>query len=437
MAWSSSTTIDPPPEAPVLRFFGHRNGRYHAEHVPIRRIAEECPTPFYCYSRATIEQAYRAYVDAFAGTDTLVCYAVKANSNQSVIGILAACGAGADVVSEGELRRALRAGIRSDRIVYSGVAKTAGEIEFALAADILRFNVESEAELLQISAIACRLGKVARIAFRINPDVDARTHEKMTTGRSESKFGIPWRTARAAYRQASELPGIEIRGIDMHIGSQIMQLAPYEEAFRRVANLIADLRADGHAIETIDLGGGLGIRYDGLKDQAPSVAAYAELAKQHLGSLSCRMIVEPGRSLVGGAGILVSRVIYVKPGEASTFLIVDAAMNDFLRPSMYNAHHDIVSESTDQTEPVSYDIVGPVCESGDTFARARTLGRMSPGDLLVIEGAGAYGSVMASGYNTRPLIPEVLVDRDDFWVIRQRPHYDAIIGLDVPWAPPV
>ncbi len=436
MAWSSSTAIDAA-AAPVVPFFGHRNGRYHAERVPINQIADSCPTPFYCYSRAAIEHAYESYVDAFAGTDTLVCYAIKANSNQSVIGILAACGAGADVVSEGELRRALIAGIPAKRIVYSGVAKTAGEIEFALNADILRFNVESEAELLQISAVAGRLGKIARIAFRINPDVDARTHEKIATGKSESKFGIPWRTARAAYRQASELPGIEIRGIDMHIGSQILQLAPYEEAFRRVAELVADLRADGHAIETIDLGGGLGIRYDGAKEQAPSVAAYAELAKQHLAGLGCRLIVEPGRSLVGNAGILVSRVIYVKPGEASTFLIVDAAMNDFLRPSMYNAHHDIVPECPDQTEAVSYDIVGPVCESGDTFARARTLGRMSPGDLLVIEGAGAYGSVMASGYNTRPLVPEVLVDDDDFRVIRQRPHYDAIIGLDVPWVPPV
>jgi diaminopimelate decarboxylase len=421
----------------TAQYFGHRDGRYHAEDVPLQHIAQKCPTPFYCYSRAAIEQGYRAYSDAFAGTDVLICYAIKANSNQSVIGILRASGAGADVVSQGELRRALLAGIPADRIVFSGVAKTTREIEAALDAGILRFNVESIAELLQISAVASSQDKTAEIAFRINPDIDAGTHEKIATGKSGNKFGIPWQSAKDACRQAAGLPGVEVRGIDLHIGSQILAIEPFERAFRRVRELVVELRADGHRMETIDLGGGLGIRYDPKRDAGPSVAEYARLAKRYFADLGVRLIVEPGRSIVGHAGILVSRVIYVKPAGATNFLIIDAAMNDFLRPSMYGAFHNIVADSSLEREYAQYDVVGPVCETGDTFARTRKLPRMAPGDLLVIEDAGAYGSVMASGYNTRPLVPEVLVDHGDSWIIRPRPHYDSIIEMDVPWTEPV
>lgn len=415
-----------------MHYFGHRDGRYYAENVPVRRIAESCATPFYCYSRRAIESAYDAYASAFSKHDTLICYAVKANSNQAVIGLLAQRGAGADVVSQGELRRALLAGIPASKIVYSGVAKTVPEIEFALGKDILLFNVESEPELHQINAVATRLGKIARIAFRINPDIDAGTHEKISTGKSENKFGIPWQSARQAYADAAKLPGIKVCGIDIHIGSQIMSLGPYTRAFERIAELVQQLQADGHVISTIDLGGGLGINYNADSDVAPTAAQYAELALASLAHLGIRLILEPGRSLVGDAGVLVSSVIYVKEGSQSTFLIVDAAMNDFLRPSMYNAYHHIVGERCDDKETVLYDVVGPVCETGDTFARGRRLPRQQAGDLVFIENTGAYGSVMASSYNTRPLIPEVLVEDDSFRIIRARPDYDSIIGMDTP-----
>jgi diaminopimelate decarboxylase len=415
-----------------LQIFGHKGEHYYADNVPVHRIVESCDTPFYCYSRLAIESAFDAYATAFSQHDTLICYAVKANSSQAVLRILAARGAGADVVSEGELRRALLAGMPASKIVYSGVAKTAPEIEFALSNDILQFNVESEPELHQISAVAARLGKTARIAFRINPDIDAGTHEKMSTGKSVNKFGIPWQMAQQAYADAAALPGIEVCGIDIHIGSQILSLDPYSQAFERIAKLVTQLREDGHVISTIDLGGGLGISYDPDNDVAPATEQYAELALTTFGHLDCRLILEPGRSIVGNAGILVSSVIYVKQGGSSTFLIIDAAMNDFLRPSMYDAYHNIVGERNDGTEQVLYDIVGPVCETGDTFARARPLTVQQAGDLIFIEGAGAYGSVMASGYNTRPLVPEVLVENDEFRIIRARPDYDSIIGLDLP-----
>ena len=415
-----------------LQNFGRKGEHYCADNVPVRRIVESCRTPFYCYSRLAIESAYDAYEAAFSRHDTLICYAVKANSSQAVLRILSARGAGADVVSEGELRRALLAGIPASKIVYSGVAKTAREIEFALSNDILQFNVESEPELHQISAVATRLDRRARIAFRINPDVDAGTHEKISTGKLENKFGIPWQSARQTYADAAALPGIEVCGIDIHIGSQILNLEPFSQAFERIARLVQQLRDDGHVISTIDLGGGLGISYDLDNDVAPATAQYAELVLAVLGHLGCRLILEPGRSIVGNAGILVSSVIYVKKGGSSTFLIIDAAMNDFLRPSMYNAYHDIVGERNDGNEQVLYDIVGPVCESGDTFARARPLTVQHAGDLIFVEGAGAYSSVMASGYNTRPLVPEVLVEDNEFRIIRPRPDYDSIIGLDLP-----
>ncbi len=419
-----------------MAVFGYNDGRYCAEDVPIRRIAESCGTPFYCYSRSGIESAYASYSAAFEHLDFLICYAVKANSNQSIIGLLGALGAGADVTSEGELRRALAAGIPGEKIVYSGVAKTIAEIEFALRSDIYLFNVESEPELKQISSVAVRIDKKADIAFRINPDIDALTHDKISTGKSENKFGIPWQSARRVYSDAAGLPGINVCGIDIHIGSQIMQLDPYRRAFAHIAKMIEQLRSDGHTISRIDLGGGLGINYEAANDCAPTPAQYAAVAGSELDHLGCRLIIEPGRSLVGNAGVLVGSVIYVKHGGQSTFLIIDAAMNDFLRPSMYSAHHHIAGERDGNERPQIYDVVGPVCETGDLFARRRELPLQEPGNLIVIEGAGAYGSVMASTYNTRCLVPEVLVDGDEFRVIRKRPSYDSLIGLDVPWEMP-
>lgn len=411
--------------------FAYRDGEYVVEDVPLRNIAGEVRTPFYCYSRAAIEAAYDAYVSALGRFDALVCYAIKANSNQAIIRLLASRGAGADVVSEGELRRAIAAGVPASKIVYSGVAKTRREIEFALEQDIGQFNVESEQELREISAAAERLGRKARVAFRINPDIDAGTHEKISTGKSENKFGIALRIARVAYKAAAGLPGIEVCGVDLHIGSQIMSLEPFRRAYERIAELVQTLRDDGHTISTIDLGGGLGVDYGASESEAPTPDEYAQVIEETLGHLDCRFIVEPGRSLVGNAGILVGSVIYVKDGTESTFLIIDAAMNDFLRPSMYNAYHHIAGGRENGHEEVLYDIVGPVCETGDTFARRRSLPAQEPGDLIVIEGAGAYGSVMASSYNTRPLAPEVLVEGSKFRVIRKRPDYDHIIGLDI------
>jgi diaminopimelate decarboxylase len=413
--------------------FEYRDGHYFAEDVSLKRIAEACGTPFYCYSRAAIEARYDAYVEALQEFDALICYAIKANSHQAIIRLLADLGAGADVVSEGELRRALAAGIPATKIVYSGVAKTVREIEFALLEDIRQFNVESDPELEEISAAAVRLGTTARVAFRINPDVDAGTHEKISTGKSENKFGVPWESAKYAYDKAASLPGIEICGIDLHIGSQITSLTPFEHAYARIAELAEQLRDDGHTIATIDLGGGLGVDYDEENDNAPTAAEYAGVVKDQLGHLNCDFIIEPGRSLVANAGVLVGSVIYIKKSSEKTFLIIDAAMNDFLRPSMYDSYHAIVGGRETGAAKVLYDIVGPVCETGDTFARQRELPAQQAGDLIIIEGTGAYGSVMASTYNTRPLVPEVLVDGDEFRIIRKRPSYDSIIGLDLTW----
>ena len=411
--------------------FGYRNGHYYADDVPLRRIADDIGTPFYCYSRSAIAANFLAYSDALREFDALVCFAVKANSSQAIVAQLAGLGAGADVVSEGELRRTLAAGIAAENIVYSGVAKTAREIRFALANSIGTFNVESEQELHAISAAAVELGTTARIAFRINPDVDAGTHEKISTGKLENKFGIGLDIARMAYDKARSLPGIEVRGVDLHIGSQIMDVRPFADAFTKVADLVRTLRADGHTIDTIDLGGGLGIDYG--EGEAPPLTEYARVVRDTVGDLGCRIIVEPGRSLVGNAGILVGSVIYTKTTGNSQFLIIDAAMNDFLRPSMYDAYHPIVGGEDNGAPEAVYDIVGPVCETGDTFARRRKLPEQQPGDLVVIEACGAYGSVMASTYNTRPLIPEVMVEGGDYRLIRRRPDYDSMIGIDLPW----
>jgi len=413
-------------------FPDYREGRLYAEDVPVDMIAERVQTPVYCYSATALRQNFLSYAEQFKPGNSLVCYAVKANSNQAVIRALGEMGAGADVVSEGELRRALYAGIPAGKIVYSGVAKTPDEMRFALRQDILQFNVESEPELELLNQVAVAEGKQAPIAFRINPDIDARTHEKISTGKASNKFGIPWTRAHEAYTRAAELPGIRVQGIDIHIGSQLTQLEPFEAAFRCLAELTTGLRGLGHNISVLDIGGGLGIDYADGNQLPPHITAYSTLANDILGHLDCQIIVEPGRSLVGNVGILISRVIYIKEGERDRFLIIDAGMNDLLRPSMYDAYHEIVPCELRKGEPVSYQVVGPICETGDTFARNRMLPQLRDGDLVAIKNAGAYGAVMASTYNTRPLVPEVLVEGSELTIIRPRPVYDDLIGLDTP-----
>ncbi|RUU60660.1 diaminopimelate decarboxylase, partial [Mesorhizobium sp. M7A.T.Ca.TU.009.01.1.1] len=368
----------------------------------------------------------------FAGLDALVCYAMKANSNQAVLRTLAKLGAGADVVSEGELRRALAAGIPAGKILFSGVGKTAREMDFALAAGILCFNVESEPELELLSARATALGKVASISLRINPDVDAKTHKKISTGKAENKFGIPWQRARQVYARAAKLPGIRITGIDTHIGSQITELQPFDDAFALLVDLVGALRADGHAIEHIDVGGGLGIPYRIDNNPPPLPDAYAQIVRKHVTKLGLKVMFEPGRLISGNAGILVSEVIFVKEGDAKNFLVVDAAMNDLIRPTLYDAFHDIrpVVQPPADTPRMMVDVVGPVCETGDYIGLDRDLPRLKAGDLIAVSTAGAYGAVQAGTYNTRLLVPEVLVDGDRFHVVRPRPTYDDLIGLD-------
>ncbi|MGA9575464.1 MAG: diaminopimelate decarboxylase [Lysobacterales bacterium] len=413
-------------------FPDYREGRLYAENVPVDKIAEQLQTPVYCYSASALRQNYLSYSEQFNPENTLVCYAVKANSNQAIIRALGNMGAGADVVSEGELRRALLAGIPAKKIVYSGVAKTANEMRFALQQDIFQFNIESEPELELLNAVAQAEGKVAPVAFRINPDIDALTHAKISTGKASNKFGIPWTRAKEACARAAQLPGIRVQGIDMHIGSQLTQLMPFEQAFRCLAELTTELRALGHDISVLDIGGGLGIDYADGKQCPPAVSEYARLANDILGDLGCRILVEPGRSLVGNIGILISRVIYIKQGERDRFLIIDAGMNDLLRPSLYDAYHEIVAGQLRDGEPEVYQVVGPICETGDTFARDRLLPPLEAGDLVAFKNAGAYGAVMASSYNTRPLVPEVLVEGDRVTVIRPRPHYADLINLDTP-----
>jgi len=413
-------------------FPNYREGRLYAEDVPVDKIAEKIQTPVYCYSAAALRHNYLSYSDQFNAENSLICYAVKANSNLAIIRALGEMGAGADVVSEGELRRALRAGIPAGKIVYSGVAKTANEMRYALQQDIFQFNVESEPELELLNEVAVAEGKQAAVAFRINPDIDALTHAKISTGKASNKFGIPWTRARKAYARAAELPGIRVQGIDMHIGSQLTQLMPFEQAFRCLAELTAELRGLGHDIKVLDIGGGLGIDYEDGKPAPPEVTEYAKLANDILGGLGCRIIVEPGRSLVGNTGILLSRVIYVKQGERDRFLIIDAGMNDLLRPSLYDAYHEIIGCEQHEGKAGTYQVVGPICETGDTFARDRLLPPLKAGDLVAIKNTGAYGAAMASCYNTRLLVPEVIVDGTEFTVIRPRPAYDDLIGMDTP-----
>ena len=412
--------------------FLYKDGVLHAEDVSLAEIAAAVGTPVYVYSTATLLRHFHLFDDALAGMDHLVCYAMKANSNQAVLRTLAQAGAGMDVVSGGEYRRAKAAGVAGDRIVFSGVGKTREEIELALTGGIRQFNVESEPEMILLDIVARELGKVAPITIRVNPDVDAKTHAKIATGKSENKFGIPIARAREVYAMAATLPGLEIIGIDVHIGSQLTDLAPFEQAYGKVAELTEVLRADGHNIRRLDLGGGLGIPYERSNSAPPLPTDYGAMVQRTLGHLDCEIEIEPGRLIAGNAGVLVSEVIYLKSGEGRDFLILDAAMNDLIRPAMYDAWHDIVplNEPAPGAEPRPVDIVGPVCESGDTFAKQRMMPVLGSGDLVAFRSAGAYGAVMSSEYNSRPLIPEVLVNGDQFAVIRPRPSFDEMINRD-------
>ncbi|HKO72861.1 MAG TPA: diaminopimelate decarboxylase [Bradyrhizobium sp.] len=417
-----------------MNHFEYRNGVLHAEAVNLIDLADAVGTPFYCYSTATLERHYRVFGEAFAGTNTLICYALKANSNQSVLRTLAKLGAGADVVSGGELKRAIAAGVPPEKILFSGVGKTEAELRAALAADIRCINVESEPELELLSRVATELGRKARISVRVNPDVDSGTHAKISTGKSENKFGVPLTRARAVYAHAAKLPGIELTGVDVHIGSQITDLVPLEAAFRILAEFVQTLRADGHTISHVDFGGGLGIPYHADREAPPVPAAYAAMVKRVTHNLGCTLMFEPGRMIVGNAGILVTRVIYVKHGEAKNFIVIDAAMNDLIRPTLYEAHHDIlaVREVAKNARTIVADVVGPVCETGDYLALGRTMPEPKSGDLLAIMTAGAYGAVQSGTYNTRPLVPEVLVKDDQYAVVRPRIEVDALIALDKP-----
>ncbi|SES34811.1 diaminopimelate decarboxylase [Rhizobium sp. NFR03] len=415
-----------------MNHFEYRDGVLHAEDVPVTDIARAVGTPFYCYSTATLERHYAVFAKAFEGVDALVCYAMKANSNQAVLKTLGRLGAGIDVVSGGELTRALAAGIPAERIMFSGVGKTAGEIDLALAAGIYCFNVESEPELEVLNARAVRLNRQAHVSFRINPDVDAKTHAKISTGKKENKFGIGFERARAVYAHAATLPGIKVTGIDMHIGSQITDLQPFEDAFKVLRDLVETLRADGHVIDHVDVGGGLGVPYKEDNNPPPLPDAYAAIVKDQLAGLGCRIVMEPGRLIVGNAGILVTETIYVKDGGSKTFVIVDAAMNDLIRPTLYEAYHEIrpVRISAANAPRITADVVGPVCETGDYLALDREMAMPRPGDLFAVSTAGAYGAVQAGTYNSRLLVPEVLVKGNRFHVVRPRTTIEDLIGLD-------
>ena len=416
-----------------MHHFAFRDGVLHAEDVNLQLVSAEVGTPFYCYARATMERHYRVFSSAFAGLPTLICYAMKANSNQAVLQTFGRLGSGMDVVSEGELCRALAAGIASEKITFSGVGKTEREIAAALDADILCFNVESEAEIGTLSRMAVARGRTARISLRVNPDIDAKTHAKISTGKAENKFGIPLSRARDIYRDAAAYPGLLVTGVDMHIGSQITDLEPFDNAFAVLADLVRVLRSDGHAIDHVDVGGGLGIPYhEGEEAGAFHPDRYAALVKRHLGDLGVTIVLEPGRLLVGNAGVLVTRTVAVKASENKTFIVVDAGMNDLIRPTLYEAHHEIraVVAPPDVAPIVRADVVGPVCETGDYLALDRSMPLPQAGDLLAVFSAGAYGAVQAGTYNSRLLVPEVLVDGSRWAAIRPRGTYEALIGLD-------
>jgi diaminopimelate decarboxylase len=415
-----------------MHHFAYRYGVLHAEDVDLSVLADAVGTPFYCYATATLVRHYRVFAEAFADVDALICYAMKANSNQAVIATLARLGAGADVVSEGELLRARAAGIPPDKIMFSGVGKTERELELAVDEGILCVNVESEPELELLAAIAAQKGRAADISIRVNPDIDPKTHAKIATGKAENKFGIPISRAREVYARAAKLKGVRVTGVDMHIGSQITALEPFSDAFALLADFVRELRADGHVIRHIDLGGGLGIPYREDNEPPPDPSAYAAVVKRSTRDLDCQLIFEPGRLIVGNAGILVTRVLYVKRGEGKTFVIVDAGMNDLVRPTLYDAHHDLrpVREAPVGAPRLVADVVGPVCESGDFIAQDRQLTEPEPGDLVAIMSAGAYGAVQASTYNTRALVPEVLVRKGEWALVRPRIGVEELIALD-------
>jgi diaminopimelate decarboxylase len=420
-----------------MRPFSYRHGALHAEDVALATIAEAVGTPFYCYSSAAIERSFEAFRDAFGGQNAFISYAMKANSNQAVLTTLAKLGAGMDVVSEGELRRARSAGVPGERIIFSGVGKTLAEMNLGLDENIFCFNVESEPELEALSHAASDRSAVAPIAIRVNPDVDARTHAKIATGKSENKFGVPISRARDVYAYARTLPGLSVQGVDMHIGSQITDLQPFDDAFALLAEFVQTLRADGHKIEHVDLGGGLGIAYRNDNNPPPSLEQYAKVVAQRTAALGCKVILEPGRAIVGAAGALVASVIFLKKGENKLFVIVDAAMNDLVRPTLYDAHHEIlpVKEQEPDAHLMRSDVVGPVCESGDYLALDRDLPDLAAGDLIAIMSAGAYGAVQSGTYNSRLLVPEVLVKGADYAIVRPRRTYEELIGLDTlpPW----
>jgi len=415
-----------------MHHFAYRNGVLHAEAVDLTALAQAVGTPFYCYSTATLERHYRVFADAFADLDALICYAMKANSNQAVIATLARLGAGADVVSGGELLRARAAGVPPDKIMFSGVGKTGDELALAVEHGILCVNVESEAELELLATIAAGKNRRADISIRVNPDIDAKTHAKIATGKAENKFGVPISRAREVYARAAKLDGLRVVGVDMHIGSQITALEPFRDAFTLLADFVSGLRTDGHVISHVDLGGGLGIPYREDNEPPPDPGAYASVVKDATRGLGCRLIFEPGRLIVGNAGILVTRVLYVKRGDAKTFVVVDAGMNDLVRPTLYEAYHDIrpVREAAAGASRMVADVVGPVCESGDFIALDRSLVAPRPGDLLAVMSAGAYGAVQASTYNSRPLIPEVLVRNSEWVIVRPRLPAEELIALD-------
>lgn len=415
-----------------MDYFLYRNGSLYAEDVAVADIAAAVGTPFYVYSTATLLRHFKLFDDALADMDHLICYAMKAASNQAIIKTLAQAGAGMDVVSGGEYARAKAAGVSTDRIVFSGVGKTVDEITTALKGGIRQFNVESEPEMAVLNRVAGEMGVIAPITVRVNPDVDAKTHAKIATGMSGNKFGIPISRARKVYETAGAMPHLDVIGIDVHIGSQLTDLAPFELAYQKVAELTEQLRFDGHDIRRLDLGGGLGIPYVQSNEAPPLPADYGKLIERTVGHLGCEIEIEPGRLIAGNAGLMVSEIIYVKSGEDRDFIILDGAMNDLIRPAMYDAYHEIIPviEPVAGAEQALFDVVGPVCETGDTFAKERMMPLVNAGDLIAFRSAGAYGAVMSSEYNTRPLIPEVLVNGDQYAVIRARPTFDEMINRD-------
>ena len=411
--------------------FNYKNKTLFAENTSISKIASQIGTPFYCYSHATISRHYKVFSEAFKKTPTTVCFAVKSNSNLTVLNILAKLGAGADTVSEGEIRRSIKAGIPAKKIVFSGVGKTKDEMRYALSVGIGQFNIESFEELDDLNEVAIKMGLKAPVTFRVNPDIEAGTHDKISTGRKTDKFGVAWDKSIEIYKQAKEMQGINVIGIACHIGSQLTSLDPFKDAFKKLVTMIEELKENGHNIKTIDLGGGLGIPYESNTEPPPAPKDYADMIVETIKHLGCELILEPGRLIVGNAGILVSKVIRTKDTDHKNFVIIDAAMNDLARPSLYGAYHEIIPvKEPKDTKTKTIDLVGPICETGDTFGKDYELPPLKADDLIAMRSAGAYGAVMSSTYNSRLLVPEVLVKGDQYTVIRPRQTYDELLGLD-------